>query len=63
MNASSENQSLGTIKCGGLPKLHKNGLKRVPPFEEMPENMNAENLLKHILHLLLPLGGANWIIH
>ena len=65
MNAS--NQSLGTIKCGELPKLRKNGLKFLPPLlEEMPElkkdiYTNAGNILKRVLHLLLhvPLGGAN----
>ena len=47
MNASSKNQSLGTIICGELPKLHKNGFF-----------LNTGNLLKLILHLLPPLGGG-----
>ena len=51
MNASNKNQSLGTIKCGELPNLHKDGLN----FEELEikKYINAGN---HHFHLLTPLG-------
>ena len=39
------------------------GLKLCTPLRRMSENMNAGNPLKHILHLLPPLGGANWGVY
>ncbi len=63
VNASSKNGSLGAIKCGELPKLHKNGLKLVHPLWRNAWNLEKCTCSKpsgtHFARTPT-WGGANW---
>ena len=41
-----------------LHELHKNEVKMCIPYEHMPEILNFEQLLKHILRVFPSLGGG-----